>query len=465
MDFLKSCTTNLHAIEGYASIEYQIYTAPPSDHSGNVSSSTTEKAAEARPQPAASWTEERHAILLELRGRSVLVQSAAVQKKICVFGGFKNAAEYMKDLGWPLALTGRLDVSSLSRPGPDAKVNLTNQNIYGMFLSAVEESLTITLATNCRAMRVGHLTWIVPTLDDNEQEDAGVLAHYSLLTLRTQITAIGTLLLLPDAYPARYSTVSRHTDSDASLLLAPSGASAAMASDLSSLSARDGEPDTNKPRRQLRKEARARLAHKSREEAWKSSVKTRLAHAVGVPLASLDDSASWTRVRLTSQKPIADSIPRSPWDRPKPASWDHTCLWPSKLCFEKSDQSQPLSASDHLARSDSLSSSAYVDPLHAAEQWFLGKNARDEAAAAAATMTAQTEPQAMAERDPPTFHTVDVDMQQDQLSLSSPMNIRTQETSALNGVYPTPPDGIPPEPSTSLLPPSAPLRKSILRLP
>jgi hypothetical protein len=30
----------------------------------------------------------------------VLVQSAVAQKKVCVFGGFKAADEYMKEVGW-----------------------------------------------------------------------------------------------------------------------------------------------------------------------------------------------------------------------------------------------------------------------------------------------------------------------------------------------------------------------------
>jgi mediator of RNA polymerase II transcription subunit 13 len=30
----------------------------------------------------------------------VLVQSAVQQKKVCVFGGFQAADEYLKSLGW-----------------------------------------------------------------------------------------------------------------------------------------------------------------------------------------------------------------------------------------------------------------------------------------------------------------------------------------------------------------------------
>ena len=76
--------------EGYSSIEYQIYTAPQTD----VDTSTTGLDKETTPP----WVEERHAILVELRRRGVLAQSAAVQKKICVFGGFQQAEAYMKEL-------------------------------------------------------------------------------------------------------------------------------------------------------------------------------------------------------------------------------------------------------------------------------------------------------------------------------------------------------------------------------
>ena len=44
--------------------------------------------------------DHRNEVLLGLRQRRVLVQSAVQQKKVCVFGGFQAADEYMKSLGW-----------------------------------------------------------------------------------------------------------------------------------------------------------------------------------------------------------------------------------------------------------------------------------------------------------------------------------------------------------------------------
>ena len=432
--------------EGYSSIEYQIYTAPQTDHDANAKDRGADADAGAgvgvvdnnnnnKAPPTIPWAEERRAILVELRRRGALAQSAAVQKKICVFGGFGQAEEYMNELRWPLALSGRLDVSSLGRPGPDAKMAVTNQNIYGMFLSAVEESLSITLGNMCRAIRVGHMSWIVPTDGQDDHLDAAFAdvdteapQEYSLLTLRTQITNLGSILLLPEVVSTNFRTVSSATDDAKSLLLAPSGTLASVADDISSLSLRDAEPDgVYKGRRQMRSEARARLARQAKEDKWKASVKSRLGHCTAVP-EPLNDTTTWTKVRVPNPRSSAATLQRPTWERARPA---HSCLWPTKLCFEKWTAREALDESDM----DWIKAGTYQDPLTAAEQWYTGKSKRDEDALQVQERVDQEAEEDLAATQP-------ADVPADHVTQSSPLNIRTHDQTNTNGIYPTPPDGI-----------------------
>jgi len=96
MDFLKSCTTNLHAVDGFSQIEYQIYIAPTPTPEQVESPAHPDYAHNSRPQ----WDDRRHSILVELRRRHVLAQHAVIQEKICVFGGFKDAEEYLHHLNF-----------------------------------------------------------------------------------------------------------------------------------------------------------------------------------------------------------------------------------------------------------------------------------------------------------------------------------------------------------------------------
>lgn len=94
MDFLKSCTTNLQAVDGFSQIEYQIYIA--ADPEQLDSPAHHDHAYASKPQ----WEERRHTILVDLRRRRVLAQHAVIHEKICVFGGFKEAEEYLHGLNF-----------------------------------------------------------------------------------------------------------------------------------------------------------------------------------------------------------------------------------------------------------------------------------------------------------------------------------------------------------------------------
>jgi mediator of RNA polymerase II transcription subunit 13 len=350
-----------------------------------------------------------------LRQRRVLVQSAVQQKKVCVFGGFQAADEYMKSLGWQGKISvetlhkkvladmrhtvhqrGRLEAAALTRANSDPKVVVQNQHIFSMFLAAVEASLSISLSQLCGAIRVGHLTWILPAEGDHQ-----------LLSLRAQMTSQGTLALLPHANNTGLSTASE-TDG-VNIILAPSGTPATVASQLDKLDGNDSASTY-----QARREARMRLSRRAKHENWKKSAATKLEQS------NLSHNESWLKVSLRSS-----------------ADQDQVeCLWPAPLCLEIASRQTPLS----LDRTDSMrwfdSKDPYQNPLDTAESWFLGQEER-------ANLEQKTR---QAERDKENAANNPPDEAiPDHLSVTSPIHSRSvQDHISVNAIYPTPPDAIPP---------------------
>ncbi|CAD0100798.1 unnamed protein product, partial [Aureobasidium mustum] len=381
MDFLKSCCTNLQAVEGYSSIDYLIY-----NHQ------------DATQGQKSDWDDQdqRNDLLLGLRQRRVLVQSAVQQKKVCVFGGFQAADDYMKELGWQVHQRGRLEAAALTRPNNDPKLVMQNQHIFSMFLAAVEASLSISLSQLCGAIRVGHLTWILPTDGDHQ-----------LLSLRAQMTSQGTLALLPHATNTGLS-IANDTDGQ-NVLLAPSGTPATVASPLNPLDTNDGASSY-----QARREARMRLSRRAKHANWKTLAATKLEKA------SLPHDDSWLRVSLRSS-----------------TSQDQLeCLWPGSLCLEIPSQQLPPA----LDRTDSMhwfdSKDPYQNPLDTAESWFLGQEERAN----------QAQKMRQAEKDKENAaNNIPEEAIPDHLSVTSPVYSRSaQDQISVNGIYPTPPDAIPP---------------------
>lgn len=324
------------------------------------------------------------------------MQSAVQQKKVCVFGGFQAADDYMKELGWQVHQRGRLEAAALTRPNSDPKLVVQNQHIFSMFLAAVEASLSISLSQLCGAIRVGHLTWILPTDGDHQ-----------LLSLRAQMTSQGTLALLPHANNTGLSVAS---DTDgANILLAPSGTPAVVASPLNPIDTNDGASSY-----QARREARLRLSRRANHDKWKSLAATKLEKA------SLPHDESWLRVSLRSS-----------------TSQDQLeCLWPGSLCLEIPSQQTPPS----LDRADSMywfdSKDPYQNPLDTAESWFLGQEER----------ATQEQKMRQAEKDKENAaNNIPEETIPDHLSVTSPVYSRSaQDQISVNGIYPTPPDAIPP---------------------
>ncbi|GAB7349278.1 hypothetical protein MBLNU459_g8424t1 [Dothideomycetes sp. NU459] len=441
MDFLKSCTTNLQAVDGFSTIEYQIYIAPapPTHDDAPAHQDRACSSTDASASPP-GWGERRHAILVDLRRRRVLAQHAFIQEKICVFGGFKEADDYLHGLNFKLSGSGRLDVSALARPNADPKIDATNKSIYAMFLSAVEESLTITLANICNAIRVAHLTWLVPTevqgdaylTDDSET----TTTTHSILTLRVQVTAYGVLLLLPEVAATNLATLSGgvHDRGEtaalaapaSTVLVAPSGMTARLADKLGSLSMVDDQTEGTKTGRQARREARIRLARQAKDDAWKTAVSQRLGSLSAIP-SNYKNPSQWVSVHVCGSKQPDPVI------RPFPSGL--RALWPESLCFK-------TLANRSTTIWDSFDGEwpkfkKYEDPLKLAETWLLGSSERDEVAAARQKLLQVDEDKDTADLPPAELPT-------DQLSLASPVYFRGQDQASVNGIYPTPPDGLVP---------------------
>jgi mediator of RNA polymerase II transcription subunit 13 len=291
---------------------------------------------------------------------------------------------------------GRLEAAALTRANSDPKVVVQNQHIFSMFIAAVEASLSISLSQLCGAIRVGHLTWIIPSEGDHQ-----------LLSLRAQMTSQDTLALLPHANNTGLSIASE-TDG-ANIILAPSGTPAIVASSLDNFDDNDGASPY-----QARREALMRLRRRAKHANWKKSAETRLEQS------NLTHNESWLRVNLRSS-----------------ADQDQVeCLWPAPLCLEIASRQQPSS----LNRTDSMrwfdSKDPYQNPLDTAESWFLGqeKRANQEQKARQAEKDKEN-----AANNPPD------EAIPDHLSVTSPVYSRSvQDQLSVNAIYPTPPDAIPP---------------------
>lgn len=320
------------------------------------------------------------------------------------------------------------------------KTDSTNRSIYAMFLSAVEESLTITLANICNAIRIGHLTWLVPTEVQGDAyfadaSDARTATH-SILTLRAQVTAFGVLLLLPEVNATNLVTLSgldpeleKETMAsfgpESTLLIAPSGITAYLADDISALSLNNQQPEEAKTGRQTRKEARSRLARQAKDDAWKLSVTKRLASLSAIP-SDHKKPEQWTRVNVCNPKQSDPAV--------KPIASGLRTLWPNTLCFKSLPI--PRALITRPSDMDWPNSKLYEDPLNSAETWLCGKKARDEEAASAQQNLVPVE------EDKGMSDPLPQEVTADQISLASPVYSRGLDQTSMNGIYPTPPDGL-----------------------
>jgi mediator of RNA polymerase II transcription subunit 13 len=173
-------------------------------------------------------------------------------------------------------------------------------------------------------------------------------------------------------------------------------------------------------------------------ERWKASAKRWLAWK-GYAIPLLENKDSWVRIQFAHTSQAVASSPA--FSRPA-----REILWPRALCFyfiEPLSPSQPLTTheefplqdADALAWFETPHSRGYQDPIDVAQQWFLGKTERDRIAEAHRRAK-------KAEED-----ATRVKEENHGLFPSSPLNARTGtygDLQGVSGVYPTPPDGVPP---------------------
>ncbi|KAF1953801.1 hypothetical protein CC80DRAFT_477313 [Byssothecium circinans] len=172
-------------------------------------------------------------------------------------------------------------------------------------------------------------------------------------------------------------------------------------------------------------------------EKWKATVRRWLTWK-GYMISGLEQKSSWVRIRMGHPNRSLGSSSSSPLSK--------DILWPCALCFSysrkgdvKQTMTTPVFLIDHgdtaLKWFETPNSTGYKDPVDAAQQWFLGKPERDK------IMEARRRAKRV-EQD-----AVRAKEEHQGLLSSSPLNARTGaygDLQAVGGVYPTPPDGIPP---------------------
>lgn len=173
-------------------------------------------------------------------------------------------------------------------------------------------------------------------------------------------------------------------------------------------------------------------------ERWKSAVKTWLSWK-GFSIPFLEKGSSWVKIRIghLNQHGIRSPIPSNSVKE---------MLWPRSLCFYY-DSSAALDQVISLhpttsASADSVQSwfetpatTGFTDPVDAAQQWFMGKPERDRVVEARRRAKKAEEDAARIKEE------------SHGLFPSSPLNARGAnygDLQAVSGVYPTPPDGVPP---------------------
>ena len=170
-------------------------------------------------------------------------------------------------------------------------------------------------------------------------------------------------------------------------------------------------------------------------ERWKSTVVRWLAWK-GYSVPFLEKRSSWVRIQIAQ---TGQTITHSPaFSR----SFKEI-LWPRALCFYfpnseadfHPDQSTNSQEDSALAWFETSHSRGFKNPIDVAQQWFLGKPDRDKVAEARRRSKKAEEDAARAKEE------------NQGLLPSSPLNARTGtygELHNVSGVYPTPPDGVPP---------------------
>ena len=243
MDFLKTCTTNVYAVENVGQVRYVLY-KPRDEHV----SLTIE-----------GWSRLQTTIA-RLRAENVLC--AAVATYLYVFGDI--GSEDGEARGTLAIHFDQLEEGSIATPAGEMTKSLRD-----VFMTAIELSLAYNMAKDPGVLHVGPWTWLYSSAGDVDVEHTDSI----VISLRTKLTAADGLYLVSDVMPTDCGPVDfNRYDLDQELMLAPFGKPARL---LSANSQKTLMPD----------------------EAWKTNIALALqGHALTLP-----DDTEWVTVELLDE--------------------------------------------------------------------------------------------------------------------------------------------------------------------
>ncbi|KAF2123929.1 hypothetical protein P153DRAFT_351481 [Dothidotthia symphoricarpi CBS 119687] len=474
MEFLKTCTTNAHAIGDFEAVAYQAFSVTRT----------------LRPRNGTTPPDDTAAVEAELRQAQHLVAQDATRPWLWLFrsaaatpdkptqsppdvpdppdvqgyhlqrkhAGSLRASDLARS---PIPIRAASTSLSSAAPGQHKgaqgggarNTNANNQanaadqqqppdcfTVYELFTSSIIALLSFNLVRDCSVVALNYRTFVAKpaTQADPSHIDVDSPADVHWLTsISVYWGSSGTLVISTFTEQNREIRCLDDISSDADytrligkcVRVAPSGL-------LAHVTSFDDPLDTvTEDTGQRPKKKRARLgATEQSIEKWKSCVKRWLAWK-GYLLPDLQKKSSWVRMRIAQS---AVSSVASPL-------FDREMLWPRALCYYyDTELSGPANVDSNtypalecsnrtLQWFETTDSVGFKDPLDVAQEWFLGRPERDKILEARRKSKKAEE---------------DANRRKDEcpgLYPSSPLNTRSGtygDLQAVSGVYPTPPDGI-----------------------
>lgn len=348
------------------------------------------------------------------------------------------------------ALTAAQNKAAARQPTPSASQSSTAEQlpppdcftIYELLTSSVVALITLSLVKECAVTSLNCRTFVSQPARQRHGEHADFDVHLNphwLTSLHVHWASSGALVV--STFTERSNDIQCLDDiSDEHELkalvgmcvrVAPNGMLARIMSFDDPLQATTDDAG-QRPRR---KKARRSNLEQSIDR-WKKTVKRWLSWK-GYSLANLDDSSAWVRLRTTfNSQPAATGV--------VVVCSEQDVLWPRALCYyhePASDamptvpaESNPTTTDSVLRWFESTNSAGFRDPYDVAQEWFMGKAARDKAVAQHKAKVVREDTLQRKEEHPGLYP-------------SSPLNTRIGtygELQPVSGVYPTPPDGVAP---------------------
>ncbi|KAF2745307.1 hypothetical protein M011DRAFT_469686 [Sporormia fimetaria CBS 119925] len=461
MEFLKTCNTNAQSIGGFEAIFYQAFsvtrTGPPSEPD----------AFDIGPAPALSAVEAL------LRQQKELVIQDATRPWLWLFRA--TALDKPEEPGEPPVVEGyslqrensgvmkalELIRPAVNRPPTPHTTSILSapstpipprdpQNdsalpskthamphepstMYTLFTSALVALISYRFVKQYDATALNFRTFLSRPKFVDKDEKFNATIPYTMSNLNVHWTSNGTLLVSTSTVvqPAIHCLSELSTSEAQNQILgrciriAPNGTLAKVAGFDDPL---DVATEQSDKRRKRARKGPFELGI----ERWKSFLLRWLSWK-GYSTSGMESKSSWVRIALSQQ-----SLSPTPGFHPS-----RDVLWPRALCFFYDNPREfkevfslldgPEDVLDWFATAQST---GYRDPIDEAQEWFLGKAEREAAIEARRKAKKAEEDALRAKEDVVTS-----------VLPSSPLNSRTAvygDLQAAGGMYPTPPDGVPP---------------------